>query len=1281
MYRARPPLLFLLCLVLFAQLPAAVPALAQLYPFVNYTQREGLTNNQIHCMVQDEDGLLWFATRGGLVSFDSQEWREYNVEDGLVEREYSHLARAADGTLWALGKRSPFRVQYQVGDQWHSLPTPKFPFTNADACLFHVSAIDADSTQVVAANEDGWVGVWRHGAWHRLHDPERLAGIKANLPLGSRLILAGDDQVYLFDPLTLELQENPFPFLPDQRVIALARDPESGRLFFVGHSWVGAWDGREFQLLADGLEIVTDQVLSRTNALVDGAGGLFFGGITRAYHYDAMRGLEVLDRRSGRLSGGATWFFRDREGNYWITGLRGVSKLTSLRFASFDRSQGLFADEVSAVFRDSRGRMILGHDGGLTIMRPRILNESPEAIDFGMSETEVSRVMDLAEDSEGNIWIATDSEGLARLAPDHSLQWYRDLPDLPRRVFSVVVDQNDVLWVGHVNGLSRGERGLFRRIPLVSRDETVPQYVRRVIQAADGSLYLATGWDGVLHLDGWEVQQWQYPGNRSGNSTFSVLELADGRIWAGSNLGLLQLGLDLTLVSTDFPDPVIPRPVYAMGPGPDRRLWFGTDQGLYIWDGQAIQRLGVDDGLIGSEINRDGFEVDELGQFWVATDRGVSVYRHDLDLPRQAAPQLEVLGFDVDGVWHPADRPLRLNSPPRTLTVNFRGVSFTDETSLAYRTWMENYEPGWSQLSSRPINQVRYTNLPAGHYHFHVQAVNGDGSASLEAVSGLISIKPPLYGRWYVLLLAILMVTVLGYTLISAWEGRRYAARLEGEVRERTRELGAESQRLAATLGSILDGVLALDGDHRVVLCNPAAESILNLPTGKLLGRPVTEVLPIAGELKAAGTGPQEGWNTNLRLGEAGPDAIHLEVTWSPITGDEGRRVGSVVAFSDISDRLRVEREIIRSQKLESLGLLAGGIAHDFNNLLTIMLGNIDLVEKSDNLEDLDRESLDLARQASSRARTLTEQLLTFARGGAPQRRLQDLGAVVRQSAALSLSGVNVACELDLPDDLWTAQVDVGQMGQVFNNLLINAGQAMPEGGQVRVTARNLAHEPPFLEPGPWIRIDVQDQGVGIPEANLGRIFDPYFTTKPDGSGLGLATSYSIVSRHGGKLVVESVEGQGTTFSVFLPRGDGQEVEAAAKPGVTVPRGGKVLVLEDEAGIRRLLSRYLKEMGLRGVFTETGEETVALYQAALEADEPFDVVLTDLTIPGGMGGRQTVARLRQLDPLVRAVVISGYSHEEVLARYREYGFLAALGKPFTSKDLARVLGLVLGSDG
>ena len=1252
---------------------------AQQYLFQHYSERDGLINNAVNGMTQGDDGRLWFATRGGVMTYDGHEWVRHGLDQGLKEKEYSHITKGPDGKIWIVSKRIPFRVQFFDGTNWQELPKIPFPYLNTHCGLFVVTEFTDGSPLICVGLNTGHLAFWLKGEWHLLEDLELTEGTLAYDFVEGRLQVATHKHVLSIDPVSLEIFRDPMPFLPEGQVFAMTTDPANGQRWFVGQDWIGRLLDGQFSILASDLSLVLAQEWGRTNALVDSSGGLFFGGLSQAFLFDPVFGLEELNRSTGRETSGATDFFQDSEGIIWVASLRGVSKLVSRRFTGLDRSQGLFRDEVSAVMEDSKGRIILGHEGGLTFLDP-----DPVPFSFNLEAGVMCRVMDLAEDSRGNLWVATDGHGLARVDADRNIRWFGHQEGVRPRVFAVLIDQQDQISLGVVKGFFQGDGEVFHNIPLPLADRNMPSFVRRLYRASDGSIYLATGQDGVIRYDKGQVQHWMGPDMITGNSTFAIHETSDHRFWIGTSVGLYFL-TDDSLFPTVFPDPVIDRPVYSILSDGEGRVWFGTDKGVFIWDGIHLQNYSVDDGLIGSEINRDGFELDSKGQFWVGTDRGVSIYRSDLDLPRQSLPRLEIEGFDVDGQWFAADYPLQLNSPPRSLFVHFKGISFTDEGHMGFRTWLENYEPDWSDLSPLPISQVRYTNLPAGDYRFHVQVENSDGLASEVVISPEINIEPALRDRWWLSALGLLIVTVVGFGLISFWEGRRYARRLEGEVLARTNDLEVseqvlrlESQRLSATLGSILDGVLALDEANKVVLCNLAAEKILNRSAEEIISLPFREVLPLVGDRVGAEDIDSGELQCQDRIECAERGTICLEVSSSPVTDEAGKRTGSVVAFRDITDRLRLERELIRSQKLESLGLLAGGIAHDFNNLLTIMMGNIDLVENGRDLAELDRESLELAKQASSRARTLTEQLLTFARGGAPRQRISSLHEIVDQSVALSFSGLNVSCQVKIPDDLWLANVDPGQLSQVFNNLLINAAQAMPEGGLVLVVGRNLESPPQLQEEGQWVRIDVIDTGSGISEKNLARIFDPYFTTKSKGSGLGLATSYSIITRHGGRILVESKVGEGSTFSIFLPRGHGVLPEIIEVPEMIAIRGGRVLVLEDEEGIHHVLKGFLARLGLEATFTSFGEETVARYEAGLAIGEPFDLVMTDLTIPGGLGGRATMALLMEIDPEVKAVVISGYSHEEVMANYGEYGFLGALRKPFEFVEFARVLGEVLG---
>jgi two-component system, cell cycle sensor histidine kinase and response regulator CckA len=382
----------------------------------------------------------------------------------------------------------------------------------------------------------------------------------------------------------------------------------------------------------------------------------------------------------------------------------------------------------------------------------------------------------------------------------------------------------------------------------------------------------------------------------------------------------------------------------------------------------------------------------------------------------------------------------------------------------------------------------------------------------------------------------------------------------------------------------------------------------------------------------------------------------------------------------DITERKKMEEEILKARKLESVGLLAGGIAHDFNNMLTTIFGNISLAKLSVSAGNQAMERLVEAEKACLRAKDLTHQLLTFAKGGAPIKGLVSIADIIHDSATFALSGSKARCEFLLPDDLWSVEVDIGQISQVIQNLVINADQAMPAGGLIRIQAENAALTAEDILPlpeGNYIKIAITDQGIGIPPENLNKIFDPYFSTKRKGNGLGLAITYSIIKQHDGLIRVESLVGIGTTFYIYLPA-SGKAITSG--PDINQPAGkatGKILVMDDEPAIRLLMERMLGDFGYEVGLAEDGESAIKLYSEAKDLGEPFIAVLLDLTIPGEMGGVEVIGKLRQLAPDLPAIASSGYSNDPVISNYRKYGFNGAIAKPYSMEDLRRVLQAVL----
>jgi PAS domain S-box-containing protein len=393
---------------------------------------------------------------------------------------------------------------------------------------------------------------------------------------------------------------------------------------------------------------------------------------------------------------------------------------------------------------------------------------------------------------------------------------------------------------------------------------------------------------------------------------------------------------------------------------------------------------------------------------------------------------------------------------------------------------------------------------------------------------------------------------------------------------------------------------------------------------------------------------------------------------------DDGRPLRSLGTVQDITERKRLEDNLLKAQKLESVGLLAGGIAHDFNNFLTGITGNISLARmllESPGSGEKVPAILEKAEKATFMAHNLTKKLLTFSKGGAPIKKIVKLSRFLEDSATIALSGSNVRCSCDLPDDLCPVEVDEGQMGQVIQAIVLNAVHAMPGGGIIDGSARNVtldktdgAVSEGLLQEGNYVAISIRDHGTGIVPELLGKIFDPYFSTKKDGSGLGLATAHSIVEKHGGLITVESEVGVGSAFQIYLPT---VCAEAPGAEGVRGAPGGpsrnvplRVLVMDDEEAVREVAAEALSIAGYEATLSKDSDEAVGLYKEAMDKGAPFDAVILDLTIPGGMGGAETVKRLIAIDPEVKAVVSSGYSNDPVMADFEKHGFKGILAKPY-----------------
>lgn len=391
-----------------------------------------------------------------------------------------------------------------------------------------------------------------------------------------------------------------------------------------------------------------------------------------------------------------------------------------------------------------------------------------------------------------------------------------------------------------------------------------------------------------------------------------------------------------------------------------------------------------------------------------------------------------------------------------------------------------------------------------------------------------------------------------------------------------------------------------------------------------------------------------------------------------------------IAAVRDISDRKQVEEELIKIKKLESIGVLAGGIAHDFNNILAAILGNISLANLLLKPDEVKVHSLlQEAEKASLRAKGLTQQLLTFSKGGEPVKSLASISDVIMDSTEFILRGSDVKCEYSFPDDLWHAEIDRGQISQVIQNIILNSSQAMPEGGIITIHCENYVYNGTLTLPiaaGDYIKVSLVDRGVGIPRDLLDKIYDPYFTTKHEGNGLGLAVTHSIIIQHKGHIAADSKQGQGTTVTIYLPAFKQKKLKEQKEEPLPVGGKAKILFMDDDKMVRTMANEMLSHYGYEVFLAQDGQEAITLYRESLKDGAHIDLVIMDLTVPGGMGGKEAIKEIIAANPQVKAIVSSGYSNNPIMANYGEYGFSAAVSKPYRQEELIKVINRIIGND-
>ena len=1024
-----------------------------------------------------------------------------------------------------------------------------------------------------------------------------------------------------------------------------------------GAIWIGTQDAGLWEYRASKLEQRADGRLMKPT---DSPMRLFVdstGRIWAAINHGALlcidRGAMHVPEPAMAGLRQANRFLEYPRGTLWIGNDHGLFRWRNGELRQFGKSSGLPDDQVTDLSVDHAGRLWVA-------VQSLWVAENPEADDFTrVTVPQVEYPRYFIQDREGTYWIGSSGDGLARMRPS-AFRMLQAADDTPlRRARTVTVDTTGAIWAG----LGAEPHGLVRISPdrkftFVAIGHGAEADVNSLCGTSDGAVWIGCRGSLAVWRDG-VVKRF-----RAYQNVRVIFEASDHSVWfGGMNKGAVRFH-DGAFSTVAVPPEYAQANVTAIAQDRSGAMYLGyMGQGMLRIDGDRISRIDANAGLPALEVRAIHF--DAQGRLWVGFRRdGLAVFAdgkwyHGNELVQPFGERVTAIDEDDSGnLWLGTVRGVMWGRKDDFMAVA-HGASAEGRFRVAGGA--EGVGSGVVGMGMQPA-----------------MCKTRDGTLWFAAREGLVAVRPGT--------VATNAVPPPVYIETVTIDGRSTTATPELRLAAEVRSLSIDYTALSFVQPNRVMFKYRLDGhDTDWVQAGTRRTAFY------------TRIEPGRHRFRVIASNEDGVWS------ETGASLLVIQAPWfyqtwwfyalvaialtsMALALYAWRTAGlrRLVAHQTEQIRQQLEKEaqlraeLERNARLESLGVLAGGIAHDFNNLLTVIIANIGLATTDQRVRAIAGNWLAAAERGARRAADLTQQLLTFARGGDPVRRAVALPDVVREAAEFARHGTQVRCDIEIEPNLPPANVDRAQISRVVHNLVLNATQAMPEGGIVRIrlaSAEVAPKQAAALLPGRYVKLSIADHGGGIAPEHLARIFEPYFSTKPKNHGLGLATVHSIVKKHQGDITVESQVGQGTTFHVWLPAAVDVADAAPAVVAVPAPRATalRVLFMDDEEVIRTVVEGILRHLGHDGLVVADGADAIREYEAARKAGRPFDVVVLDLTVPGGMGGRAAMEVLRRIDPDVRAIVSSGYSSDPVLAHYRAYGFQAVVPKPYQVEELGRAI--------
>lgn len=1098
-----------------------VRVFSQSYLTHTYSENDGLASSTVYDVTQDSLGRMWFATRNGISIYDGSEWTTLTVKDGIPSISVYKLFFDKKGVLWLLPSHSSARISFFKQKKWQSLPTPVIP-NEIIVTSFNIEYINNQLFVILGTLYNGlYIYQNQNENWVNFSTAEGLLSpaIKGVCVIESTLLVAtskGFSEIWYDtqnDKFIIQSSSEINKLLPARNLLGIAceKTSETSKIWIVGDSWMGYVFKGDFTLVVKNTPPILVNNQQNVSVLPDGHGGIYFGNTYNFFYLDeASHEIALYDRQNGLISDGATSFFIDREKVLWITSLRGVSKIPSRRFLNYRKTNGLLENEVTSVIEIEPGKLVFGHRNGITIKEKQNLRIITFLKEQYASEVE-TRISDFSKDRENNVWMSVSKLGIAKLTPDGEITFFNEKQGLNLKINSVLVDNNDRLWVGTQNGLFYMENNTFveKNIPDLKK-----QSIRRIIQGNENAIYVLTYSKGIFRLNNNRWQNILHSHSQNVNNVYAFHRDSQGKYWVGTLGGLYTIEAD-SLVQAEIDSLTISRPVYAIMEDSKHRLWLGTNNGYFRWDGEHIRHFTVNNGLSGQEANRAACIEDSKGLVWLGTNMGISCYQENFDYDdSQIAPPIIIFNhLDALGTKYSLYEDVEINYNLNNLTFHFKGISFLNEASIQFQIKLDKFDPDWITLQKSPDQQIRYTNLPPGTYRLQIKAQNANGQWSDTVTSARITIKRPYWQSWWFYVLLAFGTGLFFYWVQNYYSTKRTSLILEKQVQIRTAQLQESERRYRQMFENNQAVMLLVDPETEDIIdATPAASIFYGYSPDTFKNVRFCDLNP---ESNNGDNGHfQLTYETDYQIMQhkvAASLVCDVEIYFCPIT-IQGRKMLFLI-IHDITERLQAERRIKSS--LREKELLLKEVHHRVKNNLQVISSLLNL--QSTYIED--HQALKLFKESQNRVRSmaLIHEWLYHSKD---LTRINFEGYIRRLIAQLFSSyGVrttNIRYHVKIQDIL----LDINRAipcGLIVNELITNALQhAFPEAqtGEIEISLYKMDEEKYALE--------VHDNGIGLPNEI------DFMNTQT----LGLQLVVTLAEQLHGKVKVKRA--QGTRFSILF---------------------------------------------------------------------------------------------------------------------------------------------------